>query len=91
MKFKAAAAVLAALLCLTFLSDCHRQPDGQPAYSEAETVVLHIEEYGRLPENYLTKREARNRGWRPGSDLWKVAKGYSIGGDRFYNRERLLP
>ncbi len=46
---------------------------------------------GRLPERYLTKREARARGWRPGRDLCRVAPGRVIGGDRFGNREGLLP
>ncbi len=45
----------------------------------------------RLPERFLTKDAAESLGWRPGSDLWKVAPGKSIGGDRFGNRERLLP
>jgi len=31
------------------------------------------------------------RGWRPGEDLWRVAPGHAIGGDRFGNREGLLP
>lgn len=45
----------------------------------------------RLPERFLDKDAAERLGWRPGSDLWKVAPGKSIGGDRFGNRERLLP
>lgn len=46
---------------------------------------------GRLPERYLTKREARARGWQPGRDLCAVAPGRAIGGDRFGNREGRLP
>ena len=46
---------------------------------------------GRLPERYLTKREARVRGWRPGRDLCRIVPGKVIGGDRFGNRERRLP
>ncbi|MBM3533471.1 MAG: ribonuclease [Alphaproteobacteria bacterium] len=45
----------------------------------------------RLPARYVTKDEAGRLGWRPGADLWKVAPGKSIGGDRFGNREGLLP
>lgn len=45
----------------------------------------------RLPARFVTKDQAERLGWRPGSDLWKVAPGRSIGGDRFGNRERLLP
>ncbi|MBM3545923.1 MAG: ribonuclease [Alphaproteobacteria bacterium] len=45
----------------------------------------------RLPSRYVTKDEASRLGWRPGVDLSKVAPGKSIGGDRFGNREGLLP
>ena len=45
----------------------------------------------RLPQRYVTKDQAERLGWRPGMDLWKAAPGKSIGGDRFGNREGLLP
>jgi ribonuclease T1 len=45
----------------------------------------------RLPARFLTKDQAERLGWKPGIDLWKVAPGKSIGGDRFGNREGLLP
>jgi hypothetical protein len=45
----------------------------------------------RLPPRYVTKDQAERLGWRPGVDLSKVAPGKSIGGDRFGNREGLLP
>ena len=45
----------------------------------------------RLPNRFVTKDAAERLGWRPGSDLWKAAPGKSIGGDRFGNREGLLP
>ncbi len=54
-------------------------------------TIWHVHETGRLPDCYLTKRDAEERGWRPGSDLWRVAPGAAIGGDRFGNREGLLP
>ncbi len=46
-----------------------------------------------LPPNFVTKRQATERGWRPGRDLWEVPglRGKSIGGDRFLNREGKLP
>ncbi len=46
---------------------------------------------GRLPGCYLAKRAAEAKGWRPGGDLWRVAPGAAIGGDRFGNREQRLP
>jgi hypothetical protein len=47
----------------------------------------------RLPDRYVTKREAQQAGWHPGRDLWQVPalRGHSIGGDRFGNREGRLP
>ncbi len=46
-----------------------------------------------LPSRFVTKREAREQGWKPGRDLWSVRslRGSSIGGDRFGNREGRLP
>lgn len=54
-------------------------------------VVNHIEEQGRLPDCYLTKQQARQKGWSPGKELWRVKPGYAIGGNAFGNRERKLP
>lgn len=54
-------------------------------------AVAAIREDGRLPERWITKREAERLGWRPGSDLCEVAEGVAIGGDRFGNREGRLP
>ena len=45
----------------------------------------------RLPARYITKNEAERMGWRPGSDLCRVARGRTIGGDRFGNFEGRLP
>lgn len=55
-----------------------------------ETVET-IRATGRLPERYLTKREADREGWRPGDDLCRWAPGHAIGGNRFGNREGRLP
>jgi hypothetical protein len=46
----------------------------------------------RLPEKFVTKRQARKMGWNPGRDLWDTPalRGRSIGGDRFENREGIL-
>lgn len=54
-------------------------------------TVTELRRSGRLPDRYLTKDEAEDMGWRPGSDLCDVAPRGSIGGDRFGNRERQLP
>ena len=52
---------------------------------------LHADGGRALPDCYLTKRKAEALGWRPGRDLWEVAPGAAIGGDRFANREGRLP
>lgn len=54
-------------------------------------TMSHVHATGRLPDCYLAKRQAEERGWRPGSDLWRAAPGHSIGGDNFSNREGMLP
>jgi ribonuclease T1 len=54
-------------------------------------VVETVQQTGRLPADYVTKRGAEALGWRPGSDLCEAAPGRVIGGDRFFNREGRLP
>ena len=36
-------------------------------YYDAEHVVLYLDTYGHLPENYITKSDARALGWEGGS------------------------
>ena len=57
---------------------------------EKDTVFAYLKEYGRLPDYYLTKEEARKLGWE-GGGLEAYAPGKMIGGDRFGNFEGLLP
>lgn len=59
-------------------------------YNSAEDVSLYLYTYGHLPDNYITKSEARDLGWTGGS-VEQVAPGCAIGGDRFGNREGVLP
>lgn len=65
-------------------------PDEEGTYNSAEDVALYLACYGRLPDNYITKEEARDLGWTGGS-VEQVAPGCAIGGDRFGNREGILP
>ena len=61
-------------------------------YSSKEEVASYINKYNKLPSNYITKKEAENLGWESSKgNLWDVADGKSIGGDKFGNREGLLP
>ena len=60
------------------------------SYTTKEDVALYIHSYGRLPGNFVTKEEARAAGWE-GGGLDEYLPGMCIGGDRFGNREGLLP
>ncbi len=64
--------------------------DEKGSYTKKEDVALYIHTYGKLPSNFITKKEAEKLGW-PGGGLDKYAKGKAIGGDRFGNNEKLLP
>lgn len=60
------------------------------SYTTKEDVALYIHTYGCLPENFMTKNEARKLGWE-GGGLEDYAPGMCIGGDHFGNYEGLLP
>jgi len=60
------------------------------SYTTAEDVALYLYTYGHLPDNFITKKEARKLGWEKGS-LEPYAPGMCIGGDYFGNYEGLLP
>lgn len=61
-------------------------------YSTMEEVAVYIATYHKLPGNYITKSQATRLGWSSSAgNLWRVAKGKSIGGDRFGNYEGQLP
>lgn len=64
--------------------------DEHGSYTTKEDVALYLHTYGHLPENFITKGEARKLGWNGGS-LEPYAEGKCIGGDRFGNYEGILP
>lgn len=57
-----------------------------------QAIADYIFQHGRLPDNFITKKEAQALGW---DSRWNyvsdVAPGKSIGGDRFGNYENRLP
>lgn len=59
-------------------------------YTSKEDVALYLHTYGRLPDNFMTKNEAKKLGWE-GGGLDPYADGMCIGGDRFGNYEGILP
>jgi len=61
-------------------------------YSDKDHVAAYLHEFEELPPNYITKQEAQKLGWENRlGNLWDVAPGKSIGGDRFGNYEGQLP
>lgn len=57
-----------------------------------KVVVPYVKEHGKLPDYYISKREAKSQGWNPSQgNLCEVLPGRAIGGDVFTNRERSLP
>lgn len=66
------------------------QIDEDGEYTSKEDVALYIHTYGKLPKNFITKKEAQKLGWQ-GGKLEPYAPGKSIGGDHFGNYEGQLP
>lgn len=63
--------------------------DGQ--YDDKDNVALYIHLYGKLPSNYVTKKDAEALyGWQGGA-LDVIAPGKAIGGSYYGNYEGLLP
>jgi len=63
--------------------------DGQ--YDDKDNVALYIHLYGKLPSNYVTKKDAETLyGWEGGA-LDVIAPGKAIGGSYYGNYEGLLP
>ena len=65
-------------------------PDEDGWYYDLENVTLYVMTYGKLPSNYITKRQAEDLGWSGGS-VQRFKEGAAIGGGRFGNYEGLLP
>lgn len=97
MKLLALLWLLIALLCATALADIKVYAADHPVtqdgwYDTMEEVAVYLALYDALPDNYLTKKEAQKLGWVSSKgNLWNVAYGCSIGGDRFGNYEGILP
>lgn len=62
------------------------------SYTTMEEVAVYLSVYSTLPSNFISKQEAQLLGWSSSDgNLWQVAPGMSIGGDRFGNYEKALP
>lgn len=69
-----------------------KQSEWELPITDAQQIVNYLDLYGELPENFITKKEARALGWDSSYNyVGDVAPGKSIGGDRFGNYEGQLP
>lgn len=76
-----------------------KEPETNPSgivedgtYTSKEEVAAYINEFGHLPDNFITKDDAKDLGWdSKKGNLDEVAPGMSIGGDYFGNYEGVLP
>ncbi len=60
--------------------------------SSEQVVVPYLKKNHRLPDYYITKKEARKSGWKPEKgNLCQVLPGKIIGGDVFSNRQNAVP
>ena len=86
---------LAAVLLLTLVGGkLGLLPEGSSsgAVTAPQAIADYVFEHGKLPDNFITKKEAEALGWDSSRNyVSDVAPGKSIGGDRFGNYEGLLP
>ncbi|MBN3862004.1 type IV secretion protein Rhs [Pseudomonas frederiksbergensis] len=57
----------------------------------ANGVVESLRTTGQLPNNYVTKSQAAQNGWKPGKALNNSVPGGQMGGDIFHNDTNVLP
>lgn len=81
------------LLVLSMLAGCSTAAVRRNAsYTSKEEVAAYLHQYGQLPDNFITKKQAKELGWVSSEgNLHEAAPGKSIGGDYFGNYERILP
>ena len=98
-KFRYIIGIVLLMLCL--LTGCESQESLQEMqvsveesgeYTSKDEVAAYLNEFGHLPDNFITKKEAQALGWESKEgNLDEVAPGKSIGGDYFGNYEEVLP
>jgi len=72
--------------------DAAAEAEWELPITDPQQIVNYLDRYGELPENFITKKEARALGWDSSYNyVGDVAPGKSIGGDRFGNYEGQLP
>ena len=71
-------------------ADWNPTPVPEGPIIDPQSIADYLFAHGRLPDNFITKREAQELGWDH-NYLSDVAPGKSIGGSRFGNYEGQLP
>lgn len=62
------------------------------SYTSRDEVALYLHTYGKLPKNFISKKDAEEQGFRFGEgDFGEAFPGMSVGGSRFGNYEGQLP
>ena len=62
------------------------------SYTSRDEVALYLHTYGKLPKNFISKKEAEEQGFRFGEgNFGEAFPGMSVGGSRFGNYEGQLP
>ena len=62
------------------------------SYTSRDEVALYLHTYGKLPKNFISKKEAEEQGFRFGEgDFGEAFPGMSVGGSRFGNYDGKLP
>lgn len=87
------------LILIVLLAGCGAVPEESEVslkesgeYTSRDEVAAYLNTFGHLPDNFITKEEARGLGWvGKEGNLGEVAPGKSIGGDHFGNYEGQLP
>ncbi|MEN2428136.1 ribonuclease domain-containing protein [Chromobacterium vaccinii] len=84
---------LAAPSCRDVAAKVNLQASRQLDVAELGDMLQSLNRDGRLPDKFVTKRQAQAAGWKPGRSLWSAPglQGKSMGGDRFGNYEKRLP
>lgn len=69
------------------------EPTATPGPMDAaQELADYLDEHGELPENFIRKREAEDRGWKSTYRyVGDIGPGITIGGDYFGNYEEKLP
>lgn len=84
--------IILVIAAVTGIGQTNQRLSRDSSCTGKEEVAAYIHEYGELPSNYITKKEAKSLGWNSSKgNLWDVADGKSIGGDHYGNYDKTLP